>query len=212
MRHAESASAKRRGKKERTERRLVRLWADDVLQIGINVRLVRQNDDLDRGVIFLQLDELVVSSSNGGLVGSFRDENDEEVSDVFTVDGLLVHPFLGRERVGSDEAEPGEHTIRDRQYPHESPKGTERERVVRPKSGRVVDDPDEGETGDEEEMGEPRPSLQSEESVRSHRFLISAQIGGPHRRVELREHFGVGRVGYCGSGRRSSPVHNRMKV
>lgn len=94
-----------------SERRLVRLGTDDVLKIGVDVGFIGKDDDFNGRVVLLEFDQFVVTTSNGGFVGSFRDENDEEVSNVVAVNLLAVHSGRCRGDIGSDESDPGEETI-----------------------------------------------------------------------------------------------------
>jgi len=94
-----------------SERRLVRFGTDDVLKIGVDVGFIGKDDDFDGRVVLLEFDQFVVTTSNGGFVGSFRDENDEEVSNVVAVNLLAVHSGRCRGDIGSDESDPGEETI-----------------------------------------------------------------------------------------------------
>lgn len=110
-------------------------------------------------MVLLELDKLVVSTSDGSFVGSLRDENDEEVSNKFSMYRFRVHLLLREHGVGSDETKPGEETIRDRQYPNETPQGTESEYIVSPGSGWVVNYPNSGDSRNEEEMRQPGPRL-----------------------------------------------------
>lgn len=163
-------------------------------------------------MVLLELEELVVSTTDGGFVRSLGDEDDEEVANVLAVDGLLVHRLLRVDRVGRDEAEPGEEAVGNREHPHEPPQGREREGIVRPPSGRLVDDPDDGESGDEEDVGEPSPALRVEEAARPHGLLVGREVGRPARRVELGKDFGVGGIGDGGTSGRRAPVHNSVEV
>jgi len=124
-----------------SERRLVRLGTNDVLKIGVDVRFIGENDDFDGRVVLLELDQLVVTSTDRRFVGTFRDENDEEVSNVFAVNLLAIHAGRSRGDVGSDEPEPGEDTVGEREDPDNSPHCREGQCVVRPSSGGMEDTP-----------------------------------------------------------------------
>lgn len=194
------------------ERRLVRLGTDDVLKVGVDVRLVGENDYFDSGMVLLELDQFVVTSANCRFVGTFRDENDEEVSDIFSVYLLAIHTGRSRSDIGSDETEPGKDTVGKREDPDDSPDCREGECVVSPRSSWVEDTPQDRHSRNEEQVGNPCPRLDVEESSSSHRFSIFRQVGGPSSRVELSEYFGIGRSGDRRSSRGSSPVHDGVKT
>jgi len=145
-----------------SERRLVRLGTHDVLKIGVDVGFIGKDDDLDGRVVLLEFDQFVVTTSNSGFVGSFRDENDEEVSNVFAVNLLAVHSGRSRCDIGSDEADPGEETVGEGEHPDDSPESRERQGVVRPLPSWVVNTPNRRHSRNDEEMGNPRPTLQVE--------------------------------------------------
>ena len=182
------------------------------MEIGIDVWFVSENDDLDRGVVLLELDEFVVTSSHCRLVRSFGDENDEEISNVLSMYWLLVHRLFGIDSIGSDESEPSEETIRDREHPNESPQSRKGNRVVSPLTSRMVDNPYGGKTGNEEEMRKPCPRLKSQKPIGSNSFFIPTEVGRPSSRMKLRENLGIGRLRDSRSSRRRTPVHEGMEI
>ena len=166
------------------------------------------HNSLDGRVVLLELDQLVVTTSNGSFIGALCDEYDEEISDVFPAHGLFVCLLLGRGPVWGDEAEVASQAIRDGQDPDESPQSGEGRTLVCPFPGGVEVDPDGGHTGDEEEVEEPRPLLPPEESVAAHGLLVLREVRRPSRRVQLGEHLGVSRLRDSRAGGGRAPVHD----
>lgn len=74
-------------------------------------------------MILFQQQQFVVTSSDGVFVGTLRDQQDEEVANILSEYGLLVHGSLARCEIGCDETSKRKQTIGYRQDPNEPPEG-----------------------------------------------------------------------------------------